>query len=221
MTLFRNTLFSTLVREKSKLTSLIVLLVLQLTLISWQTNRYTPQESPWRFETFDSCTSMVSFYLFALIIINNTGITWAGKRDGVSVDALYSTVRHAVFQKFVGGVIYITVLSVVLFPILYHFGFNFLYLLCGYLYVIGFGSLCLLPINIMCEMSHQTNWNLRSPRHILPLLLLLPAFGGYVLISEFINDTTWQTAVVLIILAVLSLLVYKPMAIFLLKRYDI
>jgi small-conductance mechanosensitive channel len=154
------------------------------------------------------------------MVINNTGITWKEKCDIVSEDSRHDAVRHAVFQKFVGGVIYITVLSVVLFPILYHFGFNFLYLLCGYLYVIGFGSLCLLPINIMCEMSNKRTRNLHSPRNVLPLLLLLPAIGGYVLISGFINETTWQTAVVLIILSVLSLMVYKPMALVLLKRYD-
>lgn len=210
-----------MLRNKWSVVALMLLLALLLTTIALQFNRYALRESPWRFESFDSCISLVGFYVLSLLVISNFRMSSKASPDRASENSnMRDTVRHAVFEKFVAGMIYLAALSVVLFPVLARLGFNLQYMLCSYLYVIGFGSLCLLPVSMMREMSNTNGRNTHALSNILPLLLLLPAIGGYVLITELVHEKTWHTAVALIGLSIMSLMLYKPMALALLKRYD-
>jgi len=214
-------LVSRLVANKQRVIVLLILFGILLFISIEHALRYSSYDDSWWFGSADSCQRIVEFYTFSLLIINSTRIGVPKIYDVSHRASEHAALRMVVISKLLFGIVYLTCLSFILFPVLCFYGYNWVYLISAYLYVLGFGSLCLLPVNILWETKGAACGSAVSAGHFLHVLLFIPVIGAFMLMVElFDKRTPYMLAAVLTAVAVLSVLIYKIAYSWLIGRYQ-
>lgn len=212
--------FCALSKDGDRKMVLLILSVLILFINIGHAFRYSYPEKMWWFEYLNSCSDIIMTYTMSLMVIHSIRISLP-EMNSVGSASCHKALAKAVVDKFFFGVAYLTCLSVILFPVLCWKGAHLHYLVVAYLYSIGFGSWCLLPLNVLWQIRDAKANTVFSVRNLLHFLLFIPVIGIFLIVEEFLDgQSTNIPVIILAVLSILGFLCYMPTLNFLLKRYE-
>lgn len=217
----QNLMLHVLLSERWNVIFVLIYSILMVYLCIYRCIRYGDNGQLWWFQSLLSCSELYSSFLLSILLFDVIRI--GRYKDNHKLEGIEG-LKSLVFDKIYFNMGYMTLMSIILFPIMYHYHFQILLFIAVYVFCIGCCNLCLIPLIISREI--QTGSKPQYQRHkflfyVLPLLMVVSLVLFITILDETLGDIHVDiSAHILLILGAVSILFHRIIVPLIISMYE-